>query len=340
MAGRPIRAGIGDEKGFAIVEVLVGMGIFAIIAIGFAGTMAGALRTQITTRARTTATQLATQQVEEVRSLAYDQVGTVGGNPSGTLPAERTETVDTSEFVVRTVVEYVDDPVPSAFRTYANYKRLTVVVADPDSGASLARMRTIIAPPTQPSLTRAVVQAKVTELDKITALAGVGIRISGGPSGAQQGSTDDAGEATFAALLPTDGGLPYEIEVTGLPAGWTIVPEDLLPANAETQALATQTVVVRLRAYRVASFDVQLTSGGAPFVGPASVTISSDDWGSETFAVAGGQLAVSSVAGRTVMSGADYDVTATAGFLSGSAQASPSPAFPTADVVVDLEVAP
>lgn len=316
------------------------MGIFAIIAIGFAGTMAGALHTQVTTRARNAATHLATQQVEQVRGMAYDQVGTQGGNPAGSLEPERPETVGTTDFLVRTTVEYVDDPVPSAFRTYANYKRLTVVVADPDSGVSLARMRTIIAPPTQPSLTQAVVQAKVTEMDGITAIPGVGIGLSGGPSGIRSGTTDAAGETTFAALLPTDGGSPYEIAVTGLPAGWTVIADDLLPANTVTEALATQTVVVRLRAYRDAALDISLTAGGAPFLGASSVTIASDDWGTETFPVSGGHLAVDAVAGRPVMSGVDYDITASSGLLTGTAEASPSAELPAPNVTIELGLLP
>jgi prepilin-type N-terminal cleavage/methylation domain-containing protein len=158
VASRPVRAPrapVDDAQGgFSVIEVMVGLGIFAVLAIGFASTMATSLSAQVRSRQRATANQLATQQVEQARTLAYDDVGTVGGNPVGTLQPSSTVAVGTATYEVRTAVELVADRVDTAFATQADYKRLTVTVALPGRSTTLARLRTLIAPPTQPSLTR------------------------------------------------------------------------------------------------------------------------------------------------------------------------------------------
>jgi type II secretory pathway pseudopilin PulG len=298
VASRPIRAHrdpAGDgEGGFAIVEILVGMGIFAVLAVGFAATMASSLHAQVTSRLRATANQLATEQVEQARTLSYDEVGTTDGNPVGTLAAERDVPVGTTTYHVQTDVVLVDDPVPGAFRTYADYKRLVVNVTRSGSTTSLARLRTVIAPPTQPSLTKAVVQAEVVDATDLTkGVPGVSVRLSGGPSAARTGLTDARGYAVFPTLLPTPASGPtssYRIDVTALPAPWAIVGADQLPAEVAGPALATQTKVLRLRVVR--QVPVQLAvqgAGGAPYPGPATVTITSSR-GMASYPVTGGSV--------------------------------------------------
>ena len=255
---------------------MVGLGIFAVLAIGFASTMATSLNAQLHSRQRATADQLATQQVEQARALAYDDVGTVNGNPVGTLPATTPVTVGTTTYQVQTEVELVADRVDTAFATQADYKRLTVTVTITGRSTPLARLRTLIAPPTQPSLTKAIVQAEVVDsTNSNLGVAGVTVQLTG-PSTTRSGITDARGYVIFPALTPTAAGEAYAIAATSVPAPWQLFPADQVAADTSGQALATQTKVLRLRLSRPVPvrFDVRDTNGAA-FATASNVTVTS-----------------------------------------------------------------
>src|SRR5205807_4502 len=48
--------------------------------------------------------------VETVRNMRYEDVGTVGGVPSGKIPQTETVTLDTASFSLHTYVRNIDDP--------------------------------------------------------------------------------------------------------------------------------------------------------------------------------------------------------------------------------------
>jgi prepilin-type N-terminal cleavage/methylation domain-containing protein len=294
VASRPVRASRAPDDhgqdGFSVIEVMVGLGIFAVLAIGFASTMATSLTAQVHSRLRTTANQLATQQVEQARALAYDDVGTVNGNPIGLLPATNDVVVGTTTYRVQTDVQLVADRVPTAFTTYADYKRLVVTVTRPGSTTSLARLRTLIAPPTQPSLTKTVVQAEVVDATSTAqGIAGVTVQLTG-PSGPTSGITDDRGYVVFPALPPTSAGETYSISASGVPAPWKLFTADQLASAYSGPALATQTKVLRLLLSRPVPVQVQLRdANGATFAQPANVTVTSNQ-GTSSYTTSTGAL--------------------------------------------------
>lgn len=61
-------------------------------------------------RVRQTALSVANNQIEYIRSLSYNAVGTVAGIPAGTIPQVATTTLNDIPFTLTTLVEYVDDP--------------------------------------------------------------------------------------------------------------------------------------------------------------------------------------------------------------------------------------
>src|SRR4051812_9527701 len=110
------------DDGFTIVEVVVAMAVFAILATAFAATLSASLRSLALSRARTTAEQLASSQLEEMRRVAYTDLGTVGGNPPGVVTPTKTVTTGTQSLTMATTISYVNDPAPSAKETGADYK--------------------------------------------------------------------------------------------------------------------------------------------------------------------------------------------------------------------------
>ena len=98
------------KSGFSLIEVLVVSGLVAILLIGiFVGFR---LAVELTTeaRAQSTALSLASGQMEFIRSLEYNEIGTIGGIPDGPIPQIATTTVSGREYTIRTLIYWVDDP--------------------------------------------------------------------------------------------------------------------------------------------------------------------------------------------------------------------------------------
>ena len=91
---------------------------------------------------------MASSQLEDARRLAYDDLGTVGGNPAGLVAPTRTVTNGGQVLTVATRISYVNDPLPAAVgsETGANYKSVTVTVTLAGSPISLAKVQTLVAP--------------------------------------------------------------------------------------------------------------------------------------------------------------------------------------------------
>lgn len=100
----------GISRGFTLVEVLVAVGLVVIVTLGIFGGFRFALELTAEARAQSAALSLASGQMEFIRSLEYDQIGTVGGIPAGPVPQFSTSTLSGREFTTRTLIYWVDDP--------------------------------------------------------------------------------------------------------------------------------------------------------------------------------------------------------------------------------------
>lgn len=306
------RDGWGEE-GFALVEVVVAITIFTILALAFMMTLLSAMGAYQVSRTRTLAEQVATEQVEQARKLPYDQLGTKGGNPPGTLDASRDVSVGAVRFTVRTRVSFVDDPLAGGFQTGANYKRLRVTVTKFGDSREFARLETQVAPPTQPALNKSLIRVQVVDVGNNTPVYGAIVDLRGGPDIRSDTSEPD-GSVTFASLTPnpTSGPLAFYDLFISHP-GYDVLREDRSPAPAaHVQVAPGQLFSTVLRVYRPATIDVQLVDGaGSPFSQPATVTVASSRGGA-TFPWAGGPLTITQLAGESVVPGIEYTVSATA----------------------------
>lgn len=98
------------EGGFTLVETLVGVFVFLIIALGIYQGFASILALVQASRARTVATLLAGEQIEIIRNLPYQQVGVTNGIPNGVLPHVQNFVRGGITFTATTTVRNVDDP--------------------------------------------------------------------------------------------------------------------------------------------------------------------------------------------------------------------------------------
>lgn len=120
------------NSGLTLIEVLVGAALMLVVFLGIFGLIQLGMKVVAQSKARITATALANQKIELAHNLAYNQVGTVGGIPNGSIPEDETDTLNGVAYSVKTTVVYVDDPFDGTFPNDPlpwDYKRVKVTVS-------------------------------------------------------------------------------------------------------------------------------------------------------------------------------------------------------------------
>lgn len=97
------------NRGFTLVELLVTVGLFAIVTIGITSVFKEIIEIARATRIRSLAINVANEVFEFGRLLPYDNVGVIGGIPNGDIPESQILVREGYQFLVETVVENMDD---------------------------------------------------------------------------------------------------------------------------------------------------------------------------------------------------------------------------------------
>lgn len=101
------------QKGVTLVEIVVCVGIFAILSVSVYGVFVSIINGITYYRERTIISFLSDQYLEIAKNVSYSDVGTLEGNPHGNLPdLSNPEVVDMSgnSYQIYYAVSYVDDP--------------------------------------------------------------------------------------------------------------------------------------------------------------------------------------------------------------------------------------
>jgi len=101
------------QKGFSLIESLIGTAIFVMMALVVYQAFFLTYRNAIANWENTTIASLARQYLENARNIPYAQIGTIQGNPHGSLPDfanPSTVTVGSDTYQIYFEVTYVDDP--------------------------------------------------------------------------------------------------------------------------------------------------------------------------------------------------------------------------------------
>lgn len=109
------------QSGFTLVEILVSLVIVLILVIAFVPMFELVAKTVSSNKAKDTATSLANQQIEYLRTLPYivvddngnidesqQQLGTINGNPPGSVPEVINKPIQNKEYIVRTNISWTD----------------------------------------------------------------------------------------------------------------------------------------------------------------------------------------------------------------------------------------
>lgn len=317
---------LAREQGFTLIEVVLASVIFIGVATALLGTLTSSIVVHDLSRERTFAQQAATEQIECIRRLAYQDVGLYpSGNPTGRIGDTTVATQDYCKAspaalnktgvaaTMTTNVSYADDPGPSSYSTGANYKKVAVNVTRDSDGAALASQVTFVAPVQRApfgGINNAILNVTVSDLALNTPLQGATVSLANGPSGPRSGTTDSAGLVSFAALLPGTPSDYYDISVAK--TGYVTFVDDIPPlAPAHKNLAPASTVPATIRIYKPATINLGVTDGvgGPVHTGATTVKITSALTSTtQTYSVTGGSSAITTFGGQPLRPGVDYTV--------------------------------
>jgi hypothetical protein len=131
-----------NQSGDFFLRLLISLGVT--VMIGSAIILLVVLSNTLTStmKTRTIARFLGEERMEQLRNIAYENLGTVGGVPSGLIPKTETVVREGLPFIVRTSIVYVDDPadgIEPNDTIPTDYKRMRIEVTwEGISGSSIS----------------------------------------------------------------------------------------------------------------------------------------------------------------------------------------------------------
>jgi hypothetical protein len=94
----------------SFMDVIIGTALMLIIFLALSGLLRTSLVIASLAKSKSIATTAAGSQMEYIRSLSYDSVGTLGGIPAGVIVQNATTTINGLDVGIRTFIQYADDP--------------------------------------------------------------------------------------------------------------------------------------------------------------------------------------------------------------------------------------
>ncbi len=97
-------------SGYSLIELIITIALFSLVFSALFAGVQFALSLVGTSKAEAGALALLVDKMEYIRSLPYNDVGTVGGVPAGDIPQTGTTTLNGITYNERVLIQYVDDP--------------------------------------------------------------------------------------------------------------------------------------------------------------------------------------------------------------------------------------
>jgi Tfp pilus assembly protein PilE len=285
---------VRGQAGFTLIEVLLAGVMLAILAAPISALLSSTSSISKLDRERTSADQFAQTQIEKIRTLPYTQVGISGGNPPGILAASTSTTLPTGEAVtVATQVSWVADPIPTAYVTNADYKKVVLTVTRNSDNTQLSQKTTYFASASAPPFAGSTWdQVKRQVIDAVTnlPLPGASVNLTGGPSSENRtDTTDGSGTVLFPALDSSTTGTPVFTLATTL-TGYSVFPDDISPGAASSiSSTAGVNSNGTVRMYKPVTLTVNIqNSSGVAYTGGATISLDSSRCGQATVSISSG----------------------------------------------------
>lgn len=99
-----------NSRGMTLVELLIAIAVLMLVFGGLMVVFQAITSIVGSSKFQAGAVSLATSRLEYIRSLPYDDVGTVSGIPNGSIPQVRTTALNGITYTERVLIEYIDAP--------------------------------------------------------------------------------------------------------------------------------------------------------------------------------------------------------------------------------------
>ena len=246
-------------------------------------------------RQKTVAAHVAAQEIEQIRSLSFLDVGLVSGNPPGILQPSSSRTAEGVEFSVKTRIHWIDDEKDGLAPTDADprdYKRADVTISW-QSGSKLREyeLSTVVAKQSQDQITQGGnIDVLVKDIYDMV-VEDVYVEVTEGPSAPITDYSDEYGKVFFPALDPSVSEGDYSLQVSK--TGYVVRPDLTIQTTTvvyrETRAL--EFIISRPGAMTITLVD----PGGNQIDEAASVTLSSPYSGDELYSESTGYFEVNNL---------------------------------------------
>ena len=120
------------QSGFTLIELLVTIAIFAILVVGVLGSFGAVTKAVKAAREKIVLSSLSTNYLEAVRNMPYSQVGTLQGNPHGSLPDQPnliSQVINGVTYNIYYEVNYYHDPADATTGT-PDYKMVKMSIVN------------------------------------------------------------------------------------------------------------------------------------------------------------------------------------------------------------------
>ncbi len=325
------------------MDVVVGTAMILIVFLALFGILQASLSLSTLIKNESTATAIANSQMEYIRSLPYDSVGTVGGIPAGTIPQSSTTVEDGTTYTVRTFIDYHDDPADGLGGADTNgittdYKQLKVTVVYP---AGTQTRQVELTSLYAPSSIETTVGGGTLQISVVNA---VGAPVSGATVTITNASTTPSVNLTTFSDSNGSVSLPgaatstqYDVVVTK--AGYSTAQTYLRDSNNQNPSPGYLTVVQNTTTAATFAID-QLGLLTINTYSPVATSTFSDAFADSsklstlTNTVAGGGALTLSGAGNYAFSGSAVSKTITPSYLSSWGVASSTMSVPSGTTAV------
>lgn len=123
---------LAHKRGDTLIGIIIALGIFVILSQAVVSLTFSAYDLISYARARISARHIALESMEIIRNASYEDVGTVGGIPSGIFAQEQAVSRNGQSYTIRTRINYIDDPFDGLAPTDTlpvDYKRVKIDVS-------------------------------------------------------------------------------------------------------------------------------------------------------------------------------------------------------------------
>jgi prepilin-type N-terminal cleavage/methylation domain-containing protein len=290
------------QGGYTLVELMVAIAVLAVLSLGTFNLLIALLHSAIVSQRQAVASTLATNQMEYLKSLPYDNLAVAGGAiiSTNTIPGTLTKKISGDTYTITTNITYADDAydgcgsyptlalkqkycrnypppsgAPATDTNPADYKDVNVTVSD-TSGSQLASVDTQVSALVAETASNTGALFVYVVDDSGAPVTGATVNVTNSsvsPSVNVSDVTDENGIVIFYDLPPSTTNYKYQVTAseTGYSSLTTIVPAAALQPTYSSQNLIAQSssyVTLTIKPEGLNSLVLETTdTSGSPLAG-------------------------------------------------------------------------